>query len=76
MYPSETTFPYTFTFPVKEMTLETDKLLVVTKGIVSVSKKNTVLTVFAEKEPSTSNVSVTWTFVVVTEFETTKFANG
>ena len=45
-------------------------------GIVSVSKKNTVLIVFADMEPSTSNVFVTWTFVVVTEFETTRFAKG
>jgi hypothetical protein len=56
-------FPYTSTFPVNEIKLETDKLLVVMNGIVSVSKKNVVLVVFAVMDPLTANVSVTVTFV-------------
>jgi hypothetical protein len=56
-------FPYTSTFPVNEIKLETDKLLVVMNGIVRVSKKNVVLVVFAVMDPLTANVSVTVTFV-------------
>jgi hypothetical protein len=58
------------------MTFETVKLLVVTKGIVRVSKKNVVFVAFDVMDPSTVNVFVTWKFAVVTEFETTKFAKG
>ena len=62
--------------PVVANRFETVKLLVVTNGIVSVSKKNTVLTLFAVIEPSTIRVPtfavVANTFVVVTEFETYK----
>jgi hypothetical protein len=69
MFPVDTMFPYTFTFPVKETKLETDKLLVVMNGIVRVSKKNVVSMVFALMDPVTFNVSVTDTFAVVTAFE-------
>ena len=66
--------------PVEAIRFETVKLLVVTNGIVSVSKKNTVLTLFAAMEPSTIRfptfADVANTLVVVTEFETTRFANG
>ena len=54
---------------VKEIKLETDKLLVVMNGIVRVSKKNVVPMVFALMDPVTFNVSVTDTFAVVTAFE-------
>ena len=45
-------------------------------GIVKVSKKKVAFAALAVIEPSTSSVSVTWTFAVVTAFETAKFANG
>ena len=49
--------------------------------MVNVSKKNVAFEAFAVMDPRTPNVSFTFTFaaktfVVVTEFETTKFAKG
>jgi hypothetical protein len=63
-------------FPVIVTFDATFKYCVLMYGIVNVSKKNVAFAAFAVIEPRTSIVPVTWTFVVVTEFETTKFANG
>ena len=49
---------------------------VLTYGIVNVSKKNVAFAALAVIAPSTSIVSVTWTFAVVTELDTTRFASG
>jgi hypothetical protein len=68
-------FPGTYRFekvascPVKFIVDETFRYCVLIYGIVNVSKKKVAFAAFAVIDPSTSSVSVTWTFGVVKAFD-------
>jgi hypothetical protein len=53
MYPFDTTFPYTFTFPVDAIKFDVTRLLVLMYVIVSVLKFMSTVVVLAKKVLST-----------------------